>query len=163
MTANNVYLNATSFWGMLVEVVSGAGIPWAAIFGNHDDQPLDYPGSTSVFGVPRGTPAQTTRSDLLGYDKSFSLSRSLAMFNSSSGGKGIGYLLVGKSPENPEPAAVIWLMDTGGGSLQQVLEKVRLSPPLLRHVDPPSSIASCYPVPTKASPPAAKDRTRWIG
>ena len=124
VTSNNVYLNASAFWSLLVNITEEARIPWVSIFGNHDDQPLDYPASTDIFGVPEGTPAQTDRDALLHHDRSFRFSMTQSMFISRSGANSVGYLLINRPPPDSHPAAIIWLLDTGGGSLQQVLDDV---------------------------------------
>jgi len=124
VTANNVFRNATSFWALLTNVTAAAGVPWVAIFGNHDDQPLDFPASTSIFNVSKETPAQTSRFDLLSFDTSHDLSLSVSSYKSTSGGWSIGFLTVATSYNWAKPAAVLWFLDTGGGSLQQVLEEV---------------------------------------
>ena len=106
---------------MVTGLAEEAGIPWAAVFGKHDDQPLVHPWCTNHFGVPEGTPAQTPRSKLVQYDTADPLSRTSCRFTSSIGAMSNGYLLIDRKTGAQDPAAVLWFLDTGGGSLEQVL------------------------------------------
>ena len=73
LTANDIgQKNATSYYKMLGEHLSNkVGIPWALIFGNHDDAPFE-------FRMENGTivkkPAMTSRAELLAVDRNFPLS-----------------------------------------------------------------------------------------
>lgn len=116
ITANNIDQNATSYYEALGEHLGYYGIPWAMIFGNHDDAPLEI-------GLANGTvvkrPAKTSRPQLLNVDREFPLSLSQLgpsnLFGSSN------YVLYVKD-RNGVPAAQIVLLDSGGGALPQRLE-----------------------------------------
>ena len=54
VTANNLPIpNASLYWDRAVSAARGRGIPWAAVFGNHDDMPFEWPPEWfSPDGVP---------------------------------------------------------------------------------------------------------------
>ena len=54
VTANNLPIpNASLYWDRAVSAARGRGIPWASVFGNHDDMPFEWPPEWfSPDGVP---------------------------------------------------------------------------------------------------------------
>lgn len=44
ITANNLPTsNASLFWDQAISPTKAKGIPWATVFGNHDDAPFSWP------------------------------------------------------------------------------------------------------------------------
>lgn len=44
LTANNIMIpNATLYWDQAISPARSKGIPWASVFGNHDDAPFEWP------------------------------------------------------------------------------------------------------------------------
>eukprot|EP00873_Tetraselmis_striata_P021352 jgi/Tetstr1/441616/TSEL_029843.t1 len=128
ISANNIYKNATAFWRLPTALAEEAARPhWVALFGNHDDMPLDSGAAAAAFHVREGTPAQTSRRDLLAYSAARPRCATPRMYTSRAGGAGIGYLLLRAPGNGAPPVAVLWFLDTGGGSLPQALEEDQLT------------------------------------
>lgn len=55
VTANNIMVgNASSYWGQAISPTKARGIPWASVFGNHDDAPFVWPMEWfSASGIPQ--------------------------------------------------------------------------------------------------------------
>ena len=70
LTANNCKDNATEYYQLLGEFLTPYNVPWAMIFGNHDDADYEVP------GTDRKIPTKTDRRRLLKVDASFPLSLS---------------------------------------------------------------------------------------
>lgn len=44
ITANNIMVaNASLYWDQAISPTKARGIPWASVFGNHDDAPFVWP------------------------------------------------------------------------------------------------------------------------
>ena len=44
ITANNIMIaNASLYWDQAISPAQNRGIPWASVFGNHDDTPFVWP------------------------------------------------------------------------------------------------------------------------
>jgi DNA repair exonuclease SbcCD nuclease subunit len=112
LTANNCKTNATAYYRILGEFLSGYGIPWAMIFGNHDDMDFEVP------GTDQRIPHKYSRRQLLAVDQSFSLSL-------SRGGPlevtGTSNYVLDIHIEN-QTAAQIFFFDSGGGYLPQAID-----------------------------------------
>ena len=54
VTANNLPIpNASLYWDRAISASRSRGIPWATVFGNHDDMPFEWPPEWfSPDGVP---------------------------------------------------------------------------------------------------------------
>ncbi|CAI0475768.1 unnamed protein product, partial [Linum tenue] len=65
--ANNVPIaNASSYWGQATSPARQRGIPWASVFGNHDDMPFEWPIEWfSGPGIPEGTTMDWTGAALM--------------------------------------------------------------------------------------------------
>lgn len=74
LTANNMDANATAYYKMLCKKLSTYQVPWAMIFGNHDDAPFEQLAQDGNSSHIRRFPAKTSRRDLLRVDQSFPLS-----------------------------------------------------------------------------------------
>jgi hypothetical protein len=113
VTANNCDGNATEYYRLLGQFLSRYGIPWATIFGNHDDMDFEIPGTNLT------KPAKHSRKDLLEVDQSFFLS--LTQEGPSNVFGTTNYVL--DIPMGDRPAAQIIFLDTGGGSLPQAIQQ----------------------------------------
>jgi len=131
LTANDVRLNATSYYSLLGQHLSRFGIPWCLIFGNHDDQAFEI-------RLPNGTiikePAETSRAELLAVDQGFPLSLTQAgpktVFGSSNYALDVHYPSAWENHAErtrPEPNGLVAMqlifLDSGGGSLPQQLQQ----------------------------------------
>ena len=126
LTANNCLTNATAYYKMLGDFLMPYNIPWATIFGNHDDLDYEVPHSNGT-----KLPAKYSRRQLMLVDQGFSLSLSemgpTSIFGVSN------YVLdihLPKSDEEhfsaelfhnvtDEVAAQIYFFDSGGGQLKE--------------------------------------------
>jgi predicted MPP superfamily phosphohydrolase len=115
LTANNCLGNCTHYYGILGKFMSGYGVPWATIMGNHDDMDFEVEDGTGA------TMAHSyTRRDLLRVDQRFALSLS----QSSTPGEVTGvtnYVLDVLDPITEKPALQIFFLDSGGGSLLEAI------------------------------------------
>lgn len=55
ITANNIMIeNASLYWDQATSPTRARGIPWASVFGNHDDAPFEWPIEWfSATGIPQ--------------------------------------------------------------------------------------------------------------
>lgn len=55
ITANNLAIpNASLYWDRAISPTRSRGIPWATVFGNHDDMPFEWPSEWfSASGIPQ--------------------------------------------------------------------------------------------------------------
>ncbi|KJE94693.1 hypothetical protein CAOG_05296 [Capsaspora owczarzaki ATCC 30864] len=104
ITGNNVADNATAYWAQVVRECQVMGIPWAIIFGNHDDLASGVNGS---------------RAALMEFDTSFELSYS------QFGPEGLpgtsNYYLPLLASDSDQVASWIFFLDSGGGSIDEVI------------------------------------------
>lgn len=144
VTANNVPIrNASLYWDRALSAARRRGIPWATVFGNHDDMPFEWPPEWfSPAGVPplrcpcppasvseccsfRGTP----RIELMAADIA-----NEGLSHSSSGPEELwpgvsNYVLQVLSREEEEeddPALLMYFLDSGGGSYPEVISGAQL-------------------------------------
>lgn len=116
LTANNCLGNCTHYYGILGKFLSGYGVPWAMIMGNHDDK--DFKVEDGTYGDT--VPHSYTRRDLLHVDQQFPLSLS----QSSTAGEVTGvtnYVLDVLDPITKKLALQIFFLDSGGGSLREAI------------------------------------------
>jgi predicted phosphodiesterase len=123
LTANNVDENATAFYRLLGERLSYYGYPWALIFGNHDDAPLEnkLPNGTIVKTVTK-----TSRQQLLAVDQEFPLSLTQStpgIFGTSNYELNIHYPSSYQNNGDYDVAFQLFFLDTGGGTLTEQLEQ----------------------------------------
>ena len=129
ITANNIDRNASAYYKWLAEtVLSPHGIPWAMIFGNHDDAPMEEHDLTMDNNQRRQ--GKTSRTQLAQTDQQYDLSLTQIgpghVFGTSN------YVLnIYHDHKNPqqahEIAARIVLLDSGGGSLPQQIHSSQLT------------------------------------
>lgn len=130
LTANNMACpNATKYWNQAISATSRRNIPWASVFGNHDDMPFEWPmdwfgnagipGEKNIQDYFRGT----TRANLMDHDMrhvgSMSIASSKALWPSVS-----NYALQ-ILPHNSTSAAaaslILYFLDSGGGSYPELI------------------------------------------
>jgi predicted MPP superfamily phosphohydrolase len=118
LTANNCENNATSYYHELGEFLSRYGVPWATIFGNHDD---------TAYQSPTGeiTPAKFSRRDLLKVDQSFPLSATQAGPETIDGTS--NYLLDVYDTSESTVAAQVLLLDSGGGAIPSIVSDSQIA------------------------------------
>uniref|UniRef100_A0ACD5XFW9 Uncharacterized protein n=1 Tax=Avena sativa TaxID=4498 RepID=A0ACD5XFW9_AVESA len=138
VTANNLPIpNATLYWDRVLSPTRRRGIPWATIFGNHDDMSFEWPpewfspaGIPPVHCPPSSTPASrcsfrgTPRMELITAE----INRdSAGLSHSSVGPKELwpgvsNYVLQVLSREKvQDPALIMYFLDSGGGSYPEVI------------------------------------------
>jgi predicted MPP superfamily phosphohydrolase len=113
LTGENVRENATDYYRLIGSTLSQHGIPWAMIFGTHDDMDYHEPLTQLTF------PALHDRHDLLQVDQSFHLSLTQRGPESLFG---ITNYMLNVLVED-EPAAALYFFDTGGGSIPKQLQQ----------------------------------------
>jgi hypothetical protein len=130
LTANNVDVNATAYYLQLGHRLNMYGIPWALIFGNHDDAPFERDG---VNGTIDHFPAKTSRRQLLETHRAFDLSLTLAGPKSVTGVTNYWldiFLPVTDVDHDGEQsakvAARVLLLDSGGGTLTAQIDTTQL-------------------------------------
>ena len=120
LTANNIDVNATAYLNKLCQHLKQYNIPWAMIFGNHDDAPLE---KTDKDGnVIRTNQTKTSREDLYHVDHSFA-PLSLTQLGPKNLFGTSNYMLdVYDAENNNQVALQLLMLDTGGGTLPKQLE-----------------------------------------
>ncbi|XP_012085947.1 probable inactive purple acid phosphatase 16 isoform X2 [Jatropha curcas] len=143
ITANNIPIaNASLYWDQAISPTRARGIPWASVFGNHDDASFEWPMEWfSAPGIPLvhcpGTNSSYSTKETCSFrgtqrielmkkeieDNSLSFSRN--------GPKGLwpsisNYVLQVASSTDPESKVVImYFLDSGGGSYPEVISKAQ--------------------------------------
>lgn len=132
ITGNNVVDNATDVMREVFAEAVRAGVPFATLFGNHDDAPLDPP---RLRGARRRRLSTTTRRELLAFELATypllsrtcgngaaapALSSSLPEQCPAGAAPSVSnhYVLV---PNASAPFAVLYMLDSGGGSFAETL------------------------------------------
>jgi len=151
VTANNLPIpNASLYWDRAISASRSRGVPWATVFGNHDDMPFEWPPEWfSPDGVPplrcpaspppstpdsgcsfRGTP----RTDLMAAETG--ANRWLSY--SSSGPRELwpgvsNYVLQvlsrrrrTRGGDDHDPALLMYFLDSGGGSYTEVVSSAQV-------------------------------------
>jgi predicted phosphodiesterase len=108
LTGNDCDANATAYYKQMGEFLMSFGIPWALVFGNHDD--MDFSRN-----VPEPIEAKTKRPKLALVDQEFSLS--LTQMGPSYVTGTSNYILPIYSPIDDSILAQVVLLDSGGGSI----------------------------------------------
>lgn len=143
ITANNIMIeNASLYWDQATSPTRARGIPWASVFGNHDDAPFEWPIEWfSATGIPQlhcpsrnssyrnsfsgkeecsfsGTQrGELMKNEIKHNELSFSRSGPNDLWPSIS-----NYVLQVSSSEDAEsPVAFLYFLDSGGGSYPEVL------------------------------------------
>ncbi|CAN0907888.1 Probable inactive purple acid phosphatase 16 [Linum grandiflorum] len=129
ITANNIAIaNASAYWDQAISPARDRRIPWATVFGNHDDAKFEWPAEWNSSGIPeircppggadcsfRGTgrvELMQKEVDKDGKGLSFSGSGPTSLRPSVS-----NYVIpVGSSGVGSPPVLLMYFLDSGGGS-----------------------------------------------
>lgn len=123
LTANNIDDNATDYYRMVGDFLQSRSIPYAMIFGNHDDAPLDNdPPDSQPTEV---LPAKANRTQLVLTDQTHSFSLSEVGPSSLYGVSNFVLPVWGSSATDPQMLQ-IFLLDSGGGSLPTRVDRSHL-------------------------------------
>lgn len=116
VTANNIDANATVYYDLITKVIESFEIPYALIFGNHDDADLELrlPNGTVVV-----TPAKTSRQQLLESDRRHTYSLASGGPSNISGVSNYMIPVYRNSNDTGNVALQIVFLDSGGGSLPE--------------------------------------------
>jgi hypothetical protein len=140
ITANNLAThNASLYWDKAISPARDRNIPWATLFGNHDDAKFEWPKAwLSASGVPptrcpgttSGCPSRgTTRVELVQEEIKASvkgLSRTMMGPNQLLPSVS-NYVLPLKSSDPSKPAvALLYFLDSGGGSYPSVISNAQV-------------------------------------
>ncbi|CAI0475767.1 unnamed protein product, partial [Linum tenue] len=176
VTANNVPIaNASSYWGQATSPARQRGIPWASVFGNHDDMPFEWP--IEWFSGP-GIPEVRCRE--VQYSCSFKGTQRLVLMKneveqnaplsrSKFGPKELwpsisNYVLQLSSPDDPKsPVLFMYFLDSGGGSYPEVISSAQAKwfERKSREINPESKVPEIifWHIPSKAY----KEVAPWFG
>ncbi|CAJ2673380.1 unnamed protein product [Trifolium pratense] len=139
ITANNIMIeNASLYWDQATSPARNRGIPWASVFGNHDDASFEWP--LDWFSAPGIPPIHCTQTSSISYsveeECSFrgtgrlELMKNEIKHNASFSSYGprrlwpsvSNYVLQVSSPNEPQsPVAFLYFLDSGGGSYPEVI------------------------------------------
>ncbi|KAJ6778814.1 INACTIVE PURPLE ACID PHOSPHATASE 16-RELATED [Salix koriyanagi] len=144
ITANNIPIaNASLYWDEAISPTRARGIPWASIFGNHDDAPFEWPLAWfSSPGIPPiHCPAPNASSCSGERYCSFGGTRRIELMKkeiennlltlSKTGPKDLwpsisNYVLQLSSSDDPEsPVLFMYFFDSGGGSYPEVISNAQ--------------------------------------
>ncbi|GAV81559.1 Metallophos domain-containing protein [Cephalotus follicularis] len=139
ITANNIPIaNASLYWDQATSPTRDRGIPWASVFGNHDDAPFIWPLEWfSAPGIPQLI-CPATSSPYSGEEEcSFRGTQRIELMRneierntlsySQRGPKDLwpsvsNYVLQLSSSDKPQlPVAFLYFLDSGGGSYPEVI------------------------------------------
>ncbi|KAK2985515.1 hypothetical protein RJ640_015840 [Escallonia rubra] len=144
ITANNIPIkNASLYWDQAVSPTRARNIPWASLFGNHDDAPFEWPMEWfSPAGIPQVCCPASNASFSGGEDCSFKGTPRLELMKnelahntlsySRSGPHNLwpsisNYVLQLSSSSDPESAvAFMYFLDSGGGSYPEVISSAQV-------------------------------------
>ncbi|XP_020274624.1 probable inactive purple acid phosphatase 16 [Asparagus officinalis] len=139
ITANNLPIpNATMYWDCAISPTRKRGIPWATIFGNHDDASFVWPSEWfSATGIPQVCCPPTNFSVSGERECSFGGAKRIELVNmeierntlsySHSGPRELwpsvsNYVLqVSSSTNGKLPVVFLYFLDSGGGSYPEVI------------------------------------------
>ncbi|KAL8193972.1 hypothetical protein R6Q57_026214 [Mikania cordata] len=180
ITANNFLVhNASLYWDQAISPTRARNIPWATLFGNHDDARFEWPidwfsssgipqilcPSANAFGTTR---LELTRNEMIRNSLSYTGFGPRALWPSVS-----NYVLTVVSPKNDHNSAVMvtYFLDSGGGSYPGIISTVQAEwfHNKSEEVNPDSSIPEVvfWHIPSKAykevAKKAASGRTQCVG
>lgn len=145
VTANNLPIpNASLYWDRAISAARGRGVPWATVFGNHDDMPFEWPPEWfSPAGVPplrcppptsapdsgcgfRGTP----RTDLMAAETGANRLLSYSCSGPRDLWPGVSnyvlQVLSRRRTRGDDPALLMYFLDSGGGSYTEVVSSAQV-------------------------------------
>ncbi|KAL5857575.1 hypothetical protein ACOSQ3_005033 [Xanthoceras sorbifolium] len=143
ITANNIAIaNASLYWDQAISPTRARGIPWASVFGNHDDAPFEWPlewfsgpGIPPLHCPPSNIPYSgkeecdfrgTRRVELMKKEINFNM-----LSHSKNGPKDLwpsisNYVLQVSSSKDPHMAVLyMYFLDSGGGSYPEVISSAQ--------------------------------------
>ncbi|XP_022882859.1 probable inactive purple acid phosphatase 16 [Olea europaea var. sylvestris] len=145
ITANNIMIkNASLYWDQAVSPTRAKGIPWASVFGNHDDASFEWPMEWfSATGIPHlHCPAPST-SDAGAEDCSFRGTTRLELMKSETEHNTLSYSMNGpknlwpsvsnyvhklsSSSDSEAAVAYMYFFDSGGGSYPEVISSAQVN------------------------------------
>ncbi|XP_073002750.1 probable inactive purple acid phosphatase 16 [Typha latifolia] len=143
ITANNLPIpNASLYWDRAISPTRRRGIPWATIFGNHDDAPFEWPSDWfSSTGIPQVycPPANMSFSDdgvcsFRGTQRIEILKMEInnnRLSYSKNGPKELwpsvsNYVLQVLSSRDLEPVLLLYFLDSGGGTYPEVIANAQV-------------------------------------
>ncbi|XAR69477.1 hypothetical protein NMG60_11001075 [Bertholletia excelsa] len=139
ITANNVPIaNASLYWDQAISPTRARGIPWASVFGNHDDAPFEWPIEwLSESGIPQLHCPAPNASYSGEQDCSFKGTQRLELMRNEVRENALSYSNIGpkdlwpsisnyviqlSSSDDPKsPVAFMYFLDSGGGSYPEVI------------------------------------------
>ncbi|CAH2054258.1 unnamed protein product [Thlaspi arvense] len=144
VTGNNIAIeNASLYWDKAISPTRDRNIPWATLFGNHDDAsfvwPLDWFSSSGI--PPILCPANisnsydggctfrgTTRVELIQQEKKASNALSYSVLGPKELWPSVSnYVLPLESSDRSKPAvALLYFLDSGGGSYPEVISNAQV-------------------------------------
>ncbi|XP_073132534.1 probable inactive purple acid phosphatase 16 isoform X2 [Henckelia pumila] len=189
ITANNIMIeNASLYWDEAVSPTRARGIPWASVFGNHDDAPFEWPmdwftttgipkircpdaGPFASYGTEECSFKGTSRLQLMRNE----IKQNIWSY-SKKGPKGLwpsvsNYVLkLASSSDSEEALAFMYFFDSGGGSYPQVISdaQVKWFKQKSEEINPDSRVPEIifWHIPTKAYKKVAPSflvRERCVG
>ncbi|KAK9154768.1 hypothetical protein Sjap_002248 [Stephania japonica] len=143
ITANNLAIaNASLYWDQAISPTRSRGIPWASVFGNHDDAPFGWPIQWfSSTGIPPLQCPPATNSSSQREECNFEGTQRLELMESEIKNK-LSYSRIGptnlrpsisnyvlqvtSSDDDPrQPIAFLYFLDSGGGSYPEVISSAQ--------------------------------------
>ncbi|KAK9062203.1 hypothetical protein SSX86_019389 [Deinandra increscens subsp. villosa] len=142
ITANNLPIhNASFYWDQAISPTRDRNIPWASLFGNHDDAPFEWPidwfsssgipqilcSSAHDFGGDKCSFKGTTRLELM-RDERRRNSLSYTGFGPRNLWPSVSnYVLTIVSPksDSKSPVMLMYFLDSGGGSYPEVISTIQ--------------------------------------
>lgn len=130
LTANNMPSpNATNYWDQALSATLERNIPWASLFGNHDDMafewPLEWfgnggvPGENEIDEYFRGTTRAQLMKNEIAHAQSLSMDGNKTLWPSVS-----NYALqIESSQDSASPVVILYVLDSGGGSYPELISE----------------------------------------
>ncbi|XP_041024531.1 probable inactive purple acid phosphatase 16 isoform X1 [Juglans microcarpa x Juglans regia] len=143
ITANNILIaNASLYWDQAISPTKSRGIPWASVFGNHDDALFEWPMEWfSAPGIPQLICPEANSTHSGAEACSFSGTHRLELMKheidrhalsfSKNGPKELwpsvsNYVLQVSSSDGPKsPVVYLYFLDSGGGSYPEVISSAQ--------------------------------------
>ncbi|XP_022747797.1 probable inactive purple acid phosphatase 16 isoform X2 [Durio zibethinus] len=172
ITANNIPIaNASLYWDQALSPTRSRGIPWASVFGNHDDAPFVWPIEWfSAPGIPQLVCPVVNSSYSGELECSFRGTSRLALMKnemdnnllsfSRNGPKDLwpgisNYVLQVLSVETPQtPLVYLYFLDSGGGTYPEVISSAQVEwfKRLSEEINPDSRVPELifWHIPSKA-------------
>ncbi|KAL4577963.1 hypothetical protein LXL04_014078 [Taraxacum kok-saghyz] len=140
ITANNLPIhNASFYWNQAISPTRARNIPWASLFGNHDDAPFEWPIDWfSSSRIPQILcPANSSEGDVCSFKGTTRLelmrneienSLSFTEFGPENLWPSVSnYVLTLLSPntDHKSPLMLMYFLDSGGGSYPEIISNIQ--------------------------------------